>query len=733
MAMTADRMLTRDLVLVGGGHAHALMLRMWGMKPVAGVQVTLINPGPTAPYSGMLPGHIAGHYCREALDIDLVRLAEWAGARLIDGEATAIDPDTQVITVQDAVLGKREIGYDVASLDVGLHAVTPYIVGLAEHGVGAKPLGTYADRWACFLQKVETGRSDGHAAVIGGGVAGAELAMAMAHHLSTLGRQGCVSLIEAGNELGNGTPGADAPLRAAMARLGIEVHLNAKVRAVGPEAVALGKEQKVRSDFTVATAGGFAHDWVAGSGLPCDADGFVQVDERLLVKGREGLFAVGDCAHLLASPRPKAGVFAVRAAPVLLANIRAALTGGSYEKFQPQGDYLKLISLGGKEAMAAKWGRVLRSPTKQLWKLKDGIDQKFMRQFDELPQMAAPPAPELLALGGPAVDDTQMMCGGCGSKVAPGQLAEALETLPAGTRKDVVTGPGDDAAVLKMGNTRQVISVDHLRGFVRDPGLMARIATAHALGDVWAMGAAPQTLLPSVTLPRMAPKLQARAMAEVLAAIQEIAGAAGAEIVGGHSTMGAELTIGLTVTGLLESAPITVAGAQAGDRLILTRPIGSGTVLAAMMQGKAGGADVAAVLAEMAKPQADAAAILRGAHAMTDVTGFGLAGHLMAICKASELAAELDLATVPFYDGAEALAAGGLRSTIYEANAAQTMVFGDESPRAVLLHDPQTAGGMLAAVKAEEAAGLVVQLRALGHQAAVIGTLQEDVPSITLI
>ncbi|WP_247743901.1 selenide, water dikinase SelD [Shimia sp. R9_3] len=732
MPMTADRMLTRDLVLVGGGHAHALLLRMWGMQPVAGVQVTLINPGATAPYSGMLPGHIAGHYSREALDIDLVKLAAWAGVRVIDGAATAIDPTARVVTVEDAILGTREIPYDVASLDVGLHAVTPHISGFAKYGVGAKPLGLYADRWAGFLKQVEMGQAEGRVAVIGGGVAGSELAMAMAHHLRQIGRPGGVHLIEAGAKLGTGVPGADAPLRAAMSALGITVHVNAKVSQVRADAVALKGAEDVTSEFTVATAGGFAHDWVAGSGLPCDADGFVQVDDRLLVEGQEDLFAVGDCAHLLASPRPKAGVFAVRAAPVLLANIRAALSGGSYERFRPQGDYLKLISLGGKEAMAAKWGRVLRGPAKTLWTLKDGIDQKFMRQFDELPNMAPAAKAEPVAQGGPSLGADQMLCGGCGAKVAPKQLAQAVAALPAGTRDDVLSGPGDDAAVLQMGAARQVISVDHLRGFIQDPGLMARIAAVHALGDVWAMGAAPQSALLSVTLPRMTPELQARAMAEVLQQTDVVVRQAGAEIVGGHSTMGAELSIGLTVTGLLDSAPITVAGAKAGDRLILTRPIGSGTLLAAMMKGKAQGADVTAALAQMAQPQGDAAAILRGAHAMTDVTGFGLAGHLMAICAASELAAELDLAAVPVYAGAEALAAAGHRSTIYKDNAAHTTVFGGESPRAVLLHDPQTAGGLLAAVKAEEAAGLVVQLRALGHDAAVIGTLNEGGPSITL-
>jgi len=139
--------LTRDLVLIGGGHSHALAARMWGMKPLEGTRVTLINPMPTAPYSGMLPGHIAGHYTREALDIDLVKLARFAGARLVLGEATAVDPVARTVTVA----GRGEIGYDVASIDVGIHTEMANTPGFAEHALGAKPLDIYTRRWRAFL------------------------------------------------------------------------------------------------------------------------------------------------------------------------------------------------------------------------------------------------------------------------------------------------------------------------------------------------------------------------------------------------------------------------------------------------------------------------------------------------------------------------------------------------------------------------------------------------------
>jgi selenide,water dikinase len=275
------------------------------------------------------------------------------------------------------------------------------------------------------------------------------------------------------------------------------------------------------------------------------------------------------------------------------------------------------------------------------------------------------------------------------------------------------------------GGRRQVITTDHLRAFTEDPWLMARIAAVHALGDIWAMGAAPQAALASVTLPRMSGPLQSRTMAEIMTAAADIFTAEGAEIVGGHSTMGAEMVLGFTVTGLCDGAPITIAGARPGDALILTRPIGSGTLLAADMAGAADGRHITALLVQMAQPQGTAARQLTGAHAMTDVTGFGLAGHLWAIARASGVGAEIDLDAVPFYDGALEMAAAGHRSTLYPDNAAAAPVAGATGPRAALLHDPQTAGGLLAAVAAEDAPGVLAALHTGGVPAVRIGTVTE--------
>ena len=699
---------TRDLVLIGGGHTHALVLRSWAMKPLPGARLTVINPGPTAPYSGMLPGFVAGHYTRDELDIDLVNLARFAGARIVLGAVDHIDVAAKTISVP----GRPPIPYDVAAVDVGITSAMPALPGFADHAIPAKPLGTFAARWDAFRQTAR----DAHIAIIGGGVAGAELAMAMAHALRD--RNATVQLVDRGSVLKDLGLAARTRMRAALDRQGVRMIENADVTAVTATGLTLADGRTIRSDFTTGAAGAKPHDWVAGLDLDLH-EGFITVSPTLQSSDPD-LFAVGDCAHLGYDPRPKAGVYAVRQAPVLFDNLRARLSGGDLRRYKPQRDYLKLISLGRQSALAEKFGTARQGPL--LWRLKDYIDRKFMNQFTDLTPMQPDPLPGTVAFGVQDAQGGQPMCGGCGSKVGRTALANALATLPDTARDDVLSTPGDDAAILRTGGALQVITTDHLRAVVDDPAVMTRIAALHALGDIAAMGAAPQAVTTSLILPRLSPKLQERTLAEIMTVAHEVFSAEGAAIVGGHTSQGEVLTIGFTVTGLCDRDPITLNGARVGDTLILTKPLGSGVLMAASMQLKAAGRDVVAALDAMTLSPLPAARHLGHAHAMTDVTGFGLAGHLSGICAASGVGAEIDLRAVPLLSGALALSEAGIRSTLFDDNRTGVPgVSGASGPLADLMFDPQTSGGLLAAVAADSADDTVAALQADGWQAAAIG------------
>lgn len=685
---------TRDLVLIGGGHTHALVLRAWGMNPLPGARVTVINPGPTAPYSGMLPGFVAGHYTRDELDIDLVRLARFAGARLINAAATGIDRAAREVTVP----GRPPVAYDVLSIDIGITSAMPDLPGFTEHAIPAKPLGQFASRWDAFREAADRPEI----AIIGGGVAGAELAMAMAHALRN--KSPTVRLIDRSRILAALGHRARQKMYAALRAENVEMIADADVAAIVAEGVVLKDGRTIRSDFTTGAAGAKPHGWLAGVGLDLH-DGFVAVDANLQ-SSDPAIFAVGDCAHLRASPRPKAGVFAVREAPVLHNNLRAVLSGGDLRPYRPQRDYLKLISLGEKSALAERFGTAQKGAI--LWTLKDRIDRKFMRQFDDLRTMQNRDIPRTTAQGMTEAIGDKPMCGGCGAKAGRAALQAVL-----GEKF------GDDAAVVQPG---QVMTTDHLRSLTHDPVLMARIAAHHALGDIWAMGATPQAATASIILPRMSADLQQRTIAEIMQAATEVMTDAGAKIIGGHTSLGDELTIGFTLTGLSDK-PITLAGAKPGDALILTKPIGSGTIMAAEMAGRARGADVVACLDQMTHPQGQAAAILGGAHAMTDVTGFGLAGHLRGICDASGVGADLTIENIPIMQGARALCAAGVRSSLFAENQKGAGYI--DGPTFDLLYDPQTAGGLLAAVDGAEATRLLHGLQSAGYPAAIIGKIRD--------
>lgn len=711
---------TRDLVLIGGGHAHALVLRKWGMSPLPGARLTVINPAPTAPYTGMLPGHIAGHYSRDTLEIDLVRLSRFAGARLILSHATGINRAAKMIEVE----GRGPIAYDAASIDIGITARMD-IAGFGENAVGAKPLDIYASKWRAFLEAVRSGEQQPTVAVVGGGVAGCELAMAMAHALRHIGVVPQVTVIEAGPEISGVGPSARAKLHHSMAELRVTFQPNAHIERIDAGSVVLAQHPAIPAALVVGAAGAFPHSWIAQTDLPLH-NGFITIDSDLRVQGDENLFAVGDCAHMPFAPRPKAGVFAVRAAPILYNNMRAALAGGSFKAFKPQRSYLKLISLGGKTAMAEKYGFAPAGPL--LWRWKDRIDRAFMDQLENLPVMQPSTQPSYIAKGAETAE--LPLCGGCGAKVGGEALKRAIRTEQGNEGTDIIAGPGDDAAILReAGGGFQVLSTDHLRAFIEDPVQMTRIAAVHALGDIWAMGAAPQTALSTIILPRMSATLQERTLREINDAAQDVFGAAGATIVGGHTTMGAEMTIGFAVTGQRQDMPITVSGAQDGDALVLTRPIGSGVILAAHMAGSAPADVVAQVLGMMEQPQHLAAQVLSGAHAMTDTTGFGLAGHVQAICEASGVQAEIWRDKVPLYHGARALSDVGVRSSLLQDNIENAPTVGISDP---LMHDPQTAGGLLAALPLEAAQQAVTTLHAQGQQAYIIGQFKNGRGPITI-
>ncbi|PSC68783.1 water dikinase [Micractinium conductrix] len=767
----------RDLVLVGGGHSHVTVLKQFAMRPMAGVRVTLITSQIHTPYSGMLPGFISGFYSFDDVHIDLARLARFAGARLVHAEARGLDTEARRVLLRD----RPPLPYDVLSLNLGITPALSTVPGAAEHTTPVKPISGLVPRFEALLANAVAADAPLRVAVVGGGASGVELACALQCRLSRerqavgFASQLTVALVSRGPILQGLTPYARRTFLPLLEERGVVLYeSNGGVAEVQPGALVLADGQRVPFDECLWSTQASATGWLGDTGLPVDADGFLLVDECLRsAGGPPNVFAAGDVASCAAHPRPKAGVFAVRAGAPLAENLRRALAGEALQRWKPQATFLSLISAGDKYVVATKgW---LGMQGGWLWSWKDRIDRSFMNKFgsdldfeamqqqqpaaqqQQLPQALAASlsAEELAVLAG-----AKMRCGGCGSKVGASSLARALRRLQQGEHglegdsvglaleaaadAGVLLGLGqpDDAAVLEPPPAGHVTvhTVDFFRAMVTDPFVFGQIAANHALGDCFAMGATPTAALATAVVPFASPAVMEEDLHQMLAGALRTLRSARCALVGGHSSEGSELALGFSIYG---SAPrdaiLSKGGMQPGQALVLTKPIGTGTLLAAEMRGGGRGRWVEAAVGCMLRSSGPAVPVLRshGATACTDVTGFGLLGHVVEMARASKVVVSLDAAAVPLLEGARECAAGGYLSSLHAENArAAAAVQGDagacDAATLALLVDPQTAGGLLAAVPAGSAERCMADLRAAGFaHAAVVGSVMEPLQDAT--
>lgn len=691
-----------DLVLLGAGHAHVEVLRRLAMRPAPGLRTTLIAREPHTPYSGMLPGLIRGEYTFDQAHIDLAPLAIAAGARLIMAEATGIDLAARSV----ALAGRPDVPFDLLAIDVGGEPEKP------PQGIGVKPIGRFLEQLAELEPRLAPGA---RLAVVGAGAGGTELALALRHRLR---ERATITLVCRDPEpLPEAPPRARAVARAALADAGVELVCGVAAVSYGEGRLALSDGSFLDVAESLWVTGVRAPGFLALSGLASDALGCVRVDASLRSVSHDFVFAAGDCAAIEGEPRPKSGVWAVRAGAPLTANLRRAASRRSLRRWHPQKHALAILGLGGGQAIA--WRGDWSVSGRWVWHWKDWIDRRWVGMYARLRPMADA--------------DQPMRCGGCGAKVGAEVLAGALAGLATAPRPDIPLGlaaPDDAAVTLPPAGFAVVQSVDHFRAFIDDPFAFGEIAAAHALSDIHAMGARPWTALAIAAVPYM-PSAKMRAdLAAMMNGAARVLREDGAVLVGGHSAEAEEPALGFAVTGLVEpNRVLRKSGLRPGQALMLTKPLGTGIVLAGYGRGLTKARWLQAALASMRGTNAEAARILRahGATACTDITGFGLAGHLLEMLEASGVSAALDLRALPLLPGATELAAQGVASTLAPENARLLrLALGGEArePLAALLIDPQTSGGLLAGVPATEADSCLAALLATGLEAAIIGAVE---------
>ncbi len=721
--------LKRDLVLLGGGHSHVLALQRWAMNPVPGWRVTLVSEHSSSAYSGMLPGLVAGEYRWDQTQIDLRALCRRLGVRFIRAKVDGVSRVQRRVFLED----RPALEFDALSLNVG-GVPDLSVPGAAQFAVPVKPINGFWQRWQHYLNHHEVSyqQSDAHIkadslALVGGGAGSIELILAMAERCSRATELHLVCRAEA--------PLAEAPARLrqsleqTLSESGIQVHTGFDVVSVEAGQLSARDGRVLAADSIFWCTGVKAPAWIEDSDLP-KAQGFIRVGDDLSVDA-DGIFAAGDCALNPENKLPRAGVYAVRQAQTLADNWRRWALGKPLKAYRPQRRFLSLLRTGPQRAVGYRKGLlfghwVLRGHWVSNWKQR--IDQRFMERFAA---QAEPP----MAWDGEALGHLNQRCGGCAGKLGSGVLEAAL--CPLDDDSEAQDWQPEDASVLPWHADAPLIqTVDAIKAISDDPFQTACIATHHAVSDVLAMNAEVDSALLQAQIPLMAEALQARDLKQVVAGVRDTLQRYGASLAGGHSLESDQLSLGLTVNGRPRAGQRLwpKQGARSGDALIMTRPLGTGVVLAAAMQSAVSAAAIDAALTAANSGNSSALAVLQPVadrvHAATDITGFGLLGHLSEMLARGQ-GADIGALSVPALPESLDTLAAGYRSSLAPANAAmltQVVQYEAELPpaRRDLLSDPQTGGGLLLAVDEAAADAILARAAEAGETWSLIGRVDDQ-------
>ena len=687
------------VVLLGVGHTNAHVLRMWKMNPVENAQLICVSDFPIATYSGMLPAVVAGQASVSDMQIDLVRLAQSAGARLIIGKVTGLDHERRELLFAD----RPPLAFDIMSIGIGSRP-TFKGVKVADDAplIAVKPMQTFLSRLQDRLASMV--KPEPVITVVGGGLGSIEIAVCLwerfhgnPKHKNVAGDcKPRIKIVTGSKRIGSGLLDSTAEkVKRQFEKRGIEIVAGSRVAEVNADHLKMVGGGMVETDLVIWTTSAVAAPLLGQLGLETDDRGFLATTKNLQTTKLENVFAVGDTGTILGSGISKAGVYAVRQGPVLDRNIRRLVNGEArLEDYQPQSGFLKLCNLGNDTAIAEYLGRSFQGGW--CWKLKERIDVKFMRMYQDYTPMAmdwSPPA-----------DEEIMKCLGCGGKVGSGLLSEVLSELEIPEHEDVKIGldQPDDAAIVRTHGDEVTVTTDFFAAPLDDPYLVGRIATLNSTSDCFVMGAKPTAALAIVQLPEGHPRAQRQVMRELMAGSVEELNRMGATVVGGHTIEGPRIVFGYTVLAKQLVDAKTKGMLQPGDQLVLTKPLGTGVMLAAWMQSLMPGRYYDSVVNSMLQSNEVALELIQKfpLSALTDVTGFGLAGHLAEMLLASGVSANLHLSKLPILDGCQDLIDSGVESTLAPdnrgvANKVDLAGVNLADKSVSVLFDPQTGGGIL--------------------------------------
>ncbi len=652
----------KHLVLAGGGHTHSLLLRRWAKNPNKRPRglITLINRSSHTLYSGMIPGVIAGIYQKEEAQINLRYWADKASVAIVIAEIEGLDLKNNHVILKN----RAPIFYDNLSLDVGSETVknNQYnYIGNEDQVITIKPfsktlkwLEQEDDRLKLFSTEIT---------VVGSGLAAIEIVFALRRRW----------------------PGRHINLRANN----LDSKFSIK-RLLLKQSIKIIKEDYPIKGPVILCTGNQSPEWLRNSGLPVNSSGRIFTNKKLQVEENSNIFAVGDCGTIRNFYRPPSGTWAVKAASPLARNLERINTKIKIINWQPQQFSLQLLGINiefKKNIGIAFWGPIIFGPLPLIWKLKQFLDKSFMHKFNS----------DLKMFKSEINNVQNMECRGCAAKLAAQPLRKALEK----SRLSNLNNEPEDSSIISSENVEENIiqSVDGFPALLSDPWLNARLTALHASSDLWACGGLVNSAQSVITLPSVSPDLQQELLSQCILGLQSALLPQGAKLVGGHTlesrsplmnpiTMGIQIT--LCVNGILSSKKNfwRKNGIKANDVLLLSRGLGSGVIFAAAMQGDSRSEDFDEILTTLSKSQHGLVNQIQNIlndndnfgsiHACTDITGFGLLGHLSEMVYATNLLRiknskvpiylDLEASSIPSLKGALNLIEKGYRSSLAREN-----------------------------------------------------------------
>ena len=628
------------------------------LKPAG--MITLVNKASTIIYSGMFPGVVAGKYKIDEIIIDLRNLASKAGVSFVMAEIEGIEIKEKKLLLK----GRPEIEYSSLSLNIGTKTnlnSKNLIRGDKDLAVTIKP---FSESYK-FIVDQDVYKDDSSAkpfVIIGGGFAGIEIAFSLRKRWP---KRSILLKVNPGRKINKN-------LLKNLNALNIKI-IQKNPSILYPKLICTGNK---------------SFNWIKASGLPVNEDGRVLTESTLQVLNYPELFAVGDCGVIKNHPRPSSGVWAVRSAKPLAKNLEYISQGSEPKLWKPQRKAIQLldINLREKESKAfISWGEFIVGPFKILSRLKEQIDKKFISKFYIIKNNSS----EMLSR------EKMIKCNGCAAKLAFSPLNSALKKL------DLIESSKDDSIDVGILNSSKTLiqSVDGFPSLISDPWLNGRLLAFHSSSDIWACGGSVISAQSVVNLPSLSNHLQQELLFQVLEGINSALTIQGAKLIGGHTlesrkmseepfSLGIESS--LTVNGIVDDKKYfwSKGGMKKGDQILISRSLGTGIIFSAFMNGNVKPYILDSVLKEMNKSQHDIVNYINHltnlnphqkiVNACTDITGFGLLGHLSEMLDSTNrnqlkmnlkpLKIILEIDNIPIYDGVKELLDIGFESTLTHSN-----------------------------------------------------------------